>query len=187
MTTRKRGAPRRGNSTGTSCGVKSNHQNSDRFVWRRCIDASCDAHDGTAKIQPACGVFLRRRDQKPYPDNPDLLEVFHTAEVPYEYALRMDDSGACTLTRLADRTGALLETIVVVNHKTRCVDNYYEGSLQGFDFGGQCTAPEQVSVTTTRERGRWCRTYEWYCIVLSCSVHTVSQSVSQSVSQPVSR
>jgi hypothetical protein len=130
----------------TRCGyAESNHQNSDRFVWRRCSDASCDAYDGTAKIQLA--AYSYDDGTKPYPDNPDLLKVFHTlvsAEVPYEYALRMDDSGASTF-QLADQTGALLETIVV-NHKTRCVDNYYQGSLQGFYFGGQCTAPEQVSV-----------------------------------------
>ena len=128
------------------CGyAHDHHQDSDRFVWRRCSDSTCDAYDGTAKIQIA--AYSYDNGVKPYPANPDLLKPFQTTispEVPFLYTLAMSDDGASTFL-LSDHVGVLLES-VVVNHATLCEENYYEGTLQGFYFGGQCTAPEEMNV-----------------------------------------
>jgi hypothetical protein len=121
------------------CGyLHDHHQDSDRFVWRRCPDASC--------IQLA--AYSYDNGVVPYPANPDLLKPFDTTILPgvaYNYTLSMDASGVSKFTLSDVITGNIIEEQVVM-HVTKCTENFNEGTLQGFYFGGKCTAPQEVSV-----------------------------------------
>jgi hypothetical protein len=83
-------------------------------------------------------------------DDPSLLQPFATLIDPgvtYTLAISMDNSGLSTYI-LMNESGQQLET-QTVQHANACVDNYYEGVVQGLYFGGNCRAPEEVGVQYT--------------------------------------
>jgi hypothetical protein len=83
-------------------------------------------------------------------DDPSLLQPFATLIDPgvtYTLAISMDNSGLSTYI-LMNESGQQMET-QTVQHANACVDNYYEGVVQGLYFGGNCRAPEEVGVLYT--------------------------------------
>lgn len=120
-----------------------------RFTWRRCSDSSCPAY--TEGNPPGIQLAAYSYDDgvAPYTgENPDLLKEFATVIFPdqiYTLRLVMDAAGASTF-MLYNSSGQLLEQ-QVVQHTQLCVDNYNEGTVNGWYFGGSCTAPEDVWVT----------------------------------------
>lgn len=131
------------------CGyTHDHHKDSDRFVFRKCSDPSCKAYvDGTKRIQLA--AYSYDNGVAPYTgENPNLLKPFTTTilpEVKYVLQLIMDDSGQ-SIFNLKDENSQLLET-QIVQHSQLCLDDYYQGTVQGLYFGGTCAAPEQVVCT----------------------------------------
>jgi hypothetical protein len=129
------------------CGfLNSHHQDSDRFVWRRCSDATCASYiPDTERIEIATysydgGIIPY---QQPEPNN--LIQRFkYTIEpdIPYHYTIEMDSQGQSIFT-LADSTGTPIESHTVI-HSNVCADNYFEGTVLDLYFGGTCTAPEDV-------------------------------------------
>ena len=127
------------------CGyLHGHHEDSDRFVWRRCSDASCTAYDGTPKIQIA--GYSYDNGVAPYTgEKPQLLPVFNSTispDVPYKYTMLMDETGLTTFT-LSTAEGAFIEA-VTVQHDNLCEKDYFEGTVQGLYFGGTCAAPVTV-------------------------------------------
>lgn len=127
------------------CGyTHDHHEDSDRFVFRKCSDASCSAYDGTSRIQ--IGAYSYDGGVAPYTgQDPGLLKTFKTTIAPdqfYVYELLVDDTGLSTFVlKSADNVELERQT---VQHKTLCVDNYYEGTVQGLYFGGTCKAPVEI-------------------------------------------
>jgi hypothetical protein len=130
------------------CGYyHDHHKDSDRFVWRRCSDASCKAYDGVNnKIQIA--GYSYDNSLKPY-QHPELLPIFNTTIFPniqYSYTLVQQSNGISSFTlKGRDSTGDIDET-VTVQHQNKCND-YEKGTVQGFYFGGTCRAPIEVTAT----------------------------------------
>ena len=129
------------------CGyAHDHHEDSDRFVWRRCSDVSCAAYDGSPKIQ--IGAYSYDGGVAPYTgEKPQLLQEFKTtipAATPFKYGMIMNDQGLTTF-MLSTAEGVLLET-QLVQHDVWCADNYFEGTVQGLYFGGTCRAPATVVV-----------------------------------------
>lgn len=84
----------------------------------------------------------------PYNNPADLMREFATTiatDTPYMLVMSMDAAGLSTFT-LADSAGTALET-QTIQHTVTCPDNYFEGTVQGWYFGGTCRAPEDVLVT----------------------------------------
>eukprot|EP01031_Cornospumella_fuschlensis_P028992 gene28992-34994_t len=130
------------------CGyTHDHHEDSDRFVFRKCSDSSCAAYTGTAAIQLA--AYSYDNGVPPYTgENPGLLKEFHTLIFPdtqYILQLIMDSTGLSTF-NLRDKYGSLLES-QYVQHSQLCEDNFYEGTVQGLYFGGTCAAPEEIVCT----------------------------------------
>ena len=130
------------------CGYyHDHHKDSDRFVWRRCSDASCKAYDGVnEKIQIA--GYSYDNSLKPY-QHAELLPIFQTTifpDVQYSYTLEQTEDGVSSFTlKGTDSTGDISET-VTVQHNNKCND-YEKGTVQGFYFGGTCKAPVKVTAT----------------------------------------
>jgi hypothetical protein len=86
---------------------------------------------------------------KPYTgENPELLKTFSTTlypEAAYTLGMSMSETGLTTFS-LLDSKKFLLET-QAVQHQNLCVDNFYEGIVDGLYFGGTCEAPVDVIVT----------------------------------------
>jgi hypothetical protein len=132
------------------CGYTHNHhEDSDRFVWRRCSDPTCASYvDGTERIEIA--TYSYDGGVIPYvqPEPNNLIQRFKFTvepEVPYKYTIEMNAQGQ-SIFSLSDAAGSLIETHTVI-HSELCLDNYYEGTVQGLYFGGTCTAPETIVVT----------------------------------------
>ena len=84
----------------------------------------------------------------PFENPKDLMKEFATTietDKKYMLIMAMDETGLSTFT-LADASGNPLET-QTVQHTVTCPDNYFEGTVQGWYFGGTCRAPEDVLVT----------------------------------------
>jgi hypothetical protein len=131
------------------CGyTHDHHEDSDRFVWRRCSDSSCASYiEGTNRIEIATysydGGVIPYQEQAPH----NLLQPFKYTvepEVPYKYTLAMNVNGESVFT-LADANDNFIESHTVV-HAVTCPDNYFEGTVQGLYFGGTCQAPEDIVV-----------------------------------------
>lgn len=132
------------------CGyTHDHHQDSDRFVWRRCTVKQCPGYaEGDSKVQLA--AYSYDNGIKPYTEekeNPNLSKVFSTlllTEVIYSLALEMNADGQSRF-RLSTSSGDLIEE-QVIQHDNKCEDNYFEGILHGLYFGGTCVAPEDISI-----------------------------------------
>lgn len=127
------------------CGyMHDHHEDSDRFVWRRCADSTCASYDGTPKIQ--LGAYSYDGGMVPYENEGTLLKEFKTtlsADTAYVFTLLMDETGLSSFILSSGVDGSEIET-KTIQHNTLCVDNFYEGTVQGLYFGGTCTAPVTV-------------------------------------------
>jgi hypothetical protein len=134
------------------CGYShDHHDDSDRFVFRKCSDNTCKAYvEGENRIQIA--AYSYDYSVPPYTgENPELLKEFMTTILPnvyYIYELVMDETGLSTFI-LRDETGLELEK-QTVQHKNLCVENYYEGTVNGLYFGGTCRAPIDILAVYTK-------------------------------------
>ena len=150
----------------TRCGYYNTvHEDSDRFVFRRCSDSLCDAYDGNQRIQlaaysydnglnPYSGEDLNENESHLSTDtydfivdDPSLLKVFSVLLEPlveYILAISMDISGVSSFI-LMNSSGGVLET-QDVQHNTKCEENYFEGYVLGLYFGGDCRAPVDLGV-----------------------------------------
>jgi hypothetical protein len=77
-------------------------------------------------------------------DYPQLLKAFaHQLDTDTYYTLKLiHEIDKTTYQLISD--GVLLES-QVINHDTHCSD-YNEGYLLGLYYGGDCTAPQDVSI-----------------------------------------
>ena len=128
--------------------MHDHHQDSDRFVFRRCSDSSCGNYEeGTEKIE--LGAYSYDNGVPPYTgENPELMKTFQTTLTPeytYILILSMDIQGLSTFT-LLDSKRQVLET-VYIQHSNFCEENYFEGTVDGLYFGGTCEAPLDIIVT----------------------------------------
>ncbi len=86
------------------CGyTHDHHQDSDRFVWRRCNAAQCPGYTaGESKVQLA--AYSYDNGVPPYTEeNPNLLKLFSTllsTEVTYGLALEMSADGSSLIVTL---------------------------------------------------------------------------------------
>lgn len=129
------------------CGYyHDHHEDSDRFVFRKCSDASCSSFDVNHQQRIEIGAYSYDGGVPPYTgENPDLMKSFKTTIDPekyYIYQIIMDESGLSTFI-LRDENSAELER-QTVQHKVLCEDNYFEGTVNGLYFGGTCAAPIEV-------------------------------------------
>lgn len=127
------------------CGyLNGNHDDSDRFVFRKCSDSSCIAYDGTPRIQ--IGAYSYDNGVAPYTgENPELLKTFKNTIAPdtvYTYQMTMDASGLTTFILKTDADVEIERQ--TVQHGNLCESNYNEGLLQGLYFGGTCKAPVEI-------------------------------------------
>jgi hypothetical protein len=135
------------------CGyLTSNHKDSDRFVFRRvqnCLrydsgyvigeDNNCADSD---LIEIAAYAYDNSR--KPFENDGTLLKTFATklrVDSWYKVTLIFDEAN--TIYQLFDNNGQLLETQEIVHRQ--CKD-FKLGMMQDLYFGGQCPAPQAVSV-----------------------------------------
>ena len=130
------------------CGVFHGiHEDSDRFVFRRCSDFTCPTWD---RASPSIELAAYAYDDghKPYDGTtPGLLKPFSNVVVPnvaYLLEIADDDSGNVSYSLYSD-TGALIETQVIVHTKT--CKNAAAGALDGLYCGGPCVAPVPLTVT----------------------------------------
>jgi hypothetical protein len=101
--------------------------------------------EGTKRVQLA--AYSYDNGVSPMENPSAFMKAFATTiETDTEYMLimAMDDAGLTTFT-IATAAGQALET-QTVQHTVTCVDNYFEGTVQGLYFGGTCRAPEDVVV-----------------------------------------
>lgn len=133
------------------CGYyHDHHQDSDRFVWRRCSDSTCSIYknDNIAGVQ--IGGYSYDDGIAPYKEpgtSMGLLQPFDTLvniNTYYTLNMVMDEEGLTTY-NLYTTDMKLLETHVV-QHTQLCSDNYYMGTVNGLYFGGDCKAPVDIVV-----------------------------------------
>jgi hypothetical protein len=80
-------------------------------------------------------------------ENPNLLKPFITTiepEVNYKLELLLDETGLSTF--ILKTEGNVEIERQYVQHSVTCVDNYFEGTVDGLYFGGTCTAPTNIVV-----------------------------------------
>jgi len=126
----------------------SYHINSDRFVFRRCSDRSCDSYiENENRIQ--IGAYSYDNSNKPYDGkHPNLMKTFQNTILPnkfYNLTLSMNVNGTSNFI-LADESGNYIETQYII-HNTTCEKNFNKGLLTALYFGGTCTAPTDIIVT----------------------------------------
>lgn len=128
------------------CGyTHDHHEDSDRFVFRKCSDSTCDAYvEGVPRIQ--IGAYSYDNGVAPYTgQDPGLLKTFKTTIDPdqfYIFQLIMDDTGLSTFVLKSSENVEIERQ--TIQHKTLCSDNYFEGTVQGLYFGGTCKAPVEI-------------------------------------------
>lgn len=128
------------------------HQDSDRFVWRR--SQSCVEFNGPylTGVKTNCeelnlielAAYSYDKGDKPFQNQGRLLKEFkNKVKVDEWYGYRLRISLNSTEYELSDSNGNIIETINI-DHRD-CGSSASTGSLLGFYFGGQCTAPQTVS------------------------------------------
>jgi len=136
------------------CGyLNSVHSDSDRFVWRRansCVEFDSTGHViGERKnckeanlIEIAAAAY--DNGLKPFEHQGTLLKEFSTkVRIETWYRIEIRTTEMKTTYKLFNDKNKLIET-QEINH--RSCDNYQIGLIQGLYFGGQCPAPQEVSV-----------------------------------------
>lgn len=135
------------------CGYfHDHHQDSDRFVFRKCSDPSCEGYVAGSPPGIQIGAYSYDNGVAPYSgQDPGLMKTFKTVispEIVYTYQLIMDATGISTFV-LKTAEGVELER-QIVQHTALCADNYFEGTVQGLYFGGTCKAPVEIIATYTK-------------------------------------
>jgi hypothetical protein len=138
----------------TRCGyLTSNHWASDRFVWRRA--GSCLTYDSAGHViheVPKCpernlielAASAYDDGLKPFEHQGKLLKEFSTKlQINKWYNLKLTVDETKTIYQLSDHANRVLETQTVEHHSC---ESYNLGMLQGLYFGGQCPAPQPVTV-----------------------------------------
>ena len=128
------------------CGyLRTNHQDSDRFVFRRavnCFDGETNNCSKSDLIEIA--AYAYDNDTAPITDPTRLLKEFSTKlQVDVWYKVTMVFEETKTTYLLFDNNGQQLET-QEINH--RSCSNFNLGIMQGLYFGGVCPAPQDVTV-----------------------------------------
>lgn len=130
-----------------------NHQDSDRFVWRR--NQKCVIFNGVYSIGEKydcdesglieLAAYAYDKGEKPFLNQGRLLKEFKTKikfDKWYGYKLKIFMNK--TVYELFDSDKNLIENLVI-EHRECNITNYYKGSLSTLYFGGQCPAPKTVS------------------------------------------
>jgi len=138
----------------TRCGyLTSNHMDFDRFVWRRA--GSCLEYDSagyvigersncseTNLIELAASAY--DNGLKPFQYPGILLKEFSIKpRIDTWYNLKLIFEETKTIYHLSDDFNQILET-QIINH--RSCPQFNLGMLHGLYFGGECPAPQDVSV-----------------------------------------
>ena len=131
------------------CGfAHPHHQDSDRFVWRRQMQADGVTPGNVIEL----AAYSYDSGVKPYsPPNPNLLQPFTatlTPGVPYDLVLDVSDPAASVFS-LSDTYETFTETKTVA-HDNACA-KAAEGYRLSLYFGGQCRAPSTVTVCYVHE------------------------------------
>jgi hypothetical protein len=126
------------------CGYDhDHHDDSDRFVFRKCSDPTCDFYQ-EGKTLIVIGAYSYDNSQEPFID-PNLNKPFKTLVAPnvfYKYQMIMDETGLTTFILKTAEDVELERTFI--QHNQTCVENYYEGTVNGLYFGGTCMAPVEI-------------------------------------------
>jgi len=137
--------------------LNSHHTDSDRFVWRRA--GSCLNYNGAfvAGEKPHCAEeglieiagYAYDNGAEPFAGQNQgrLLKIFKTkVRVENWYGFRMKISLLNTVYDLLSEDGsAILETLTI-DHRDCGAAYYNRGTILDLYFGGQCPAPQEVSV-----------------------------------------
>ena len=135
------------------CGyLTSNHKDSDRFVFRRA--GSCLLYEAGRVVgeNSACAesdlveiaAYAYDNNDKPYENDGRLLKQFNTklrVDAWYTVALTFEETK--TIYQLFDSNNQPLESQEIVHRQ--CKD-FKLGMMQDLYFGGQCPAPQEVTV-----------------------------------------
>ena len=132
------------------CGYTHSHQqDSDRFVWRRLQNfhnpENCGNVPNCSGIQLA--TYSYDAGDEPYiNENWNLSNTFSTILQPdVAYILGMESfSNGTVLHSLRSADGASLESKTNI-HSNLC-SNYEQGTVLGLYFGGNCAAPQDITV-----------------------------------------
>ena len=135
------------------CGyLTSNHKDSDRFVFRRagsCLSYESGRVTGENKNCPEIDLieiaaYAYDNSVKPFESPARLLREFSTKlRIDTWYKVTLIFEEALTTYQLFDQNDQLLETHSIVHRQ--CKD-YKLGMMQDLYFGGQCPAPQAVTV-----------------------------------------
>jgi hypothetical protein len=135
------------------CGyLTSNHKDSDRFVFRRA--GSCVRYEAGRVIgeNDDCSesdlieiaAYAYDNNAKPFENQGTLLKEFSTKlRVDDWYKVTLIFEETKTVYQLFDNNDQILETKEIVHRQ--CKD-FKLGLMQDLYFGGQCPAPQDVSV-----------------------------------------
>eukprot|EP01132_Coremiostelium_polycephalum_P004942 gene4942-6159_t len=140
------------------CGyLHPHHEDSDRFTWRR--HPNCLIFNGSRVIgevsncpeanQIQIAAYSYDRGNKPY-QNSSLLTMFETPiYVNQNYTMEIvfePESAIYNLYTSISEGQTLIETVTIQH--TYCKD-WSQGYMLGWYFGGECPAPDPVSVCYT--------------------------------------
>jgi hypothetical protein len=140
----------------TRCGYETNnHQDSDRFVWRR--DVSCLIYDSSGHVigeKTNCpeanlielAAYAYDDGLKPFQHIGKLLKQFSTklhVNKWYQLTITFHETETTYYLSESDHHPQILETQTI--HHRLCPE-FTHGTMQSFYFGGICPAPQAVSV-----------------------------------------
>lgn len=138
----------------TRCGFNmTNHDDSDRFVWRRAV--SCFIFDSQGHVigeKANCSeanlieiaAYAYDGGRKPFQHQGTLLKEFTTkVRVDKWVKLTLIFESTSTIYRLSDDYNRPLETLTIEHRNCK---QFRRGIRQSFYFGGVCAAPQPVSV-----------------------------------------
>ncbi|CAF1635491.1 unnamed protein product, partial [Didymodactylos carnosus] len=135
------------------CGfLTNNHKDSDRFVWRRAVSCLIFDNDNVIGQRANCeeenlievAAYAYDNSLKPFENEGTLLKEFSTklqVETWYTFTLKFELSK--TTYEIYNENNELLDSQEIIH---RSCNNYNQGMKQTLYFGGQCPAPQEVSV-----------------------------------------
>ena len=138
----------------TRCGLfMNNHTDSDRFVWRRagsCLQYDTTGHV-TGEVKKCPEATLIKIAASTYDNGRKPFENIGTLQKEFSTKLRINKTCKLTITfqqnqtiyQLSTATNQLLET-QTIDHQS--CEQFHVEVMQGFYFGGQCPAPQAISV-----------------------------------------
>lgn len=135
------------------CGyLTSNHKDSDRFVFRRA--SSCLNYElgRVVSERELCheidfielATYAYDNSEKPFENQGTLLKEFSTKlRVDLWYKVKLTFEETKTIYQIFDDQNQLMETQEIIH---RYCKDYKSGMMQDLYFGGQCPAPQDVTV-----------------------------------------